>query len=668
MLGYCASVYEAKTILKRTIKMGLIKYCFFSLILVLLLSFCNATAWAVKGNDNARMVIHLLDYIGKDYVAAVVDGKIINDEEYGEMLEFSVTIHNMAQPVLAQYPQQRSVILSQIRQLGTLVRQKADQKKVAELARNIKSQVIDITSFEASPRQWPDVDRGNILYEQYCTTCHGITGNGKGKLAKALNPSPTDFLNDSLMKQVSPLQSFNTIGLGIEGTAMRGFKELSEEEAWDLAFYIHSLRFKTEADKSFKSKEIAPDIHDEVGLLEVSTMSDQELLNRLDADKEEAAKKLAAIRLHVAGKNSGSFLHLAKQNLGESLIAYRKGLTELARQKALAAYLDGVEPVEAHLKANDPAFTSDFEQQMMQLRAAIENNKPVNVVEEEVNALLAMVSKAASMLEDTKLTFWLSFLLSTSILLREGVEAFLIIAVMMTIIQSVKIKEALLWLHGGWIMAVLLGFAGWYAADLLLEFSGRDREIIEGVVAILAVGILTFVGFWLHSNSHAKKWKDFIENRVKKLLKTENMLGLGIFSFMAVFREALESVLFLHAIKLETSPENQSSIGLGALAAFIIMSVLIILFVRYSKKIPVRHLFRYSAWVVTLLAVILLGKGIHSIQESGLFSVTVSPIHFRVEWLGLYPTLETVLGQAILLGLIFSLWYISTRKAKQVDY
>ncbi|PTB91190.1 iron permease, partial [Marivirga lumbricoides] len=108
----------------------------------------------------------------------------------------------------------------------------------------------------------------------------------------------------------------------------------------------------------------------------------------------------------------------------------------------------------------------------------------------------------------------------------------------------------------------------------------------------------------------------------------------------------------------------QSSIGLGVLAAFALIALFAILFVRYSKKIPVRQLFRYSAWVITLLALILIGKGVHSIQEVGWLSITGFPVSVSVDWLGIYPTIETVAAQIILFVIMLLLYYGSNRKTR----
>lgn len=204
-----------------------------------------------------------------------------------------------------------------------------------------------------------------------------------------------------------------------------------------------------------------------------------------------------------------------------------------------------------------------------------------------------------------------------------------------------------------------MGVAGWFLSDWIIGISGENREIMEGMISLVAVIVLAFVGFWLHNHSHSKKWKKFIEKKVGAQLKGEKMIGLAFFSFMVVFREAFESILFLQAIGLETQSGDQSSIGFGVLAAFTLIGLLAFLFLKYSKKIPVRQLFRYSSWVITLLAVILMGKDIHAIQEAGWLSVTGFPIFLKIDWLGIYPTTETLVAQVILFSFLLLLYYLS---------
>lgn len=609
-----------------------------------------------------RTIIHLLDYIGKDYPGAVENGKIKSTIEYQEMVGFANAIKNLSES--DEILQKDEIIIGKIKELIQTINQKAPPVEISNLTKSISILVINRTNFKAFPKQWPNLNAGKSLFQNNCVACHGATGNGNGELAKDLNPKPTNFLNDSLAQNLTPFQAYNNIRLGVPGTGMLAFSDLSEEEVWDLAFYVKSLNTSDSLGLNANLKKEFKEASKNIDLKEVATLSDIRLKEKLGTNKN-SEHLLASLRLHSENKKvSENSLNIARKNVLEALNAYRKREYKLAREKALSAYLEGVEPVETRLRANDPKFTATIEKQMLILRLGIENREDLQVIQKTVERNIQLIDKAEKLLTENKLSFWLSLLLSASIVLREGLEAFLIIAVILAIIKNSGIKRALPWLHGGWIAAVFMGFLGWYLSGWILHISGKNREIMEGMVALLAVVVLTVVGFWLHNNSHAHKWKVFIEERINKLLNKESMLSLSVFSFMVVFREAFETVLFLQAISLETPQENKLAIGMGVLSAFVIIAFLMILFIRFSKKIPVRQLFRYSAWMITLLAVILIGQGVHAIQESGIFSISEFPFDFRIEWAGIYPTFETMLSQILLLAVILSLYYIQNKRIK----
>ncbi|MGV8946942.1 MAG: FTR1 family iron permease [Lutibacter sp.] len=362
--------------------------------------------------------------------------------------------------------------------------------------------------------------------------------------------------------------------------------------------------------------------------------------------------------------SSDNALKTANTYLMSALKNYKEGKNEIARKDALAAYLEGVEPVEAGLKTYAPDISTKLEQQMFQVRRAIEQNKSYLEVENEINSAFSLIVDAEQVMGNNSLSYWLTFVLSASILLREGLEAFLIIVLILALIRSSGAKKAKKWIHGGWITAVIMGFAGWFFSGWIINISGQNREIMEGLISLLAVIILAFVGFWLHNNSQVGKWKIFVEEKIGKQLQKEKMYGLAFFSFMVVFREAFESILFLQAINLETTALNKSAIGFGVLAAFGLIALFGVLFLKYSKKLPVRQLFRYSSWGILVLAIILMGKGVHSIQESGWISITNSPIFVHVDWLGIYPTIETTVSQLVLFSAVLTMYYISSYKYK----
>lgn len=634
--------------------------------LIALLSYSNIYATTIKDESNIQTIIHLLDYLSKDYPAAVKNGVIIDEGEYLEMKEFSETILSLSKK-LELTKKQANQIQRNLMDLRANVLNKVSHQKIKAVTSKVKWAIINFTEFEISPSNWPNIDNGQKLFLNNCIQCHGASGNGKGKLAMGLNPAPTNFLNDTVMRVVSPFQAYNTIKLGVEGTAMQSFGMLSDKEVWDLSFYIKSLRFNAPFVDSLELKEIFDKVSNEVSLKDVATLSDKELIQKLGYEDSVTYKKLKAIRVFSLHETSTeNSLVVARNYLNAVLLDYKEGNKKSARQNALNAYLEGIEPVEVRLKANDPEFTSHLEQQMMAVRQAIESSKSISTVQAEIADALSMIDRADQLMRDTKLNYWLSFFLAASIMLREGLEAFLIIALILALIKTSGTKKALPYVHGGWIMAILIGIAGWFLSDWIIGISGKNREIMEGLISLVAVIVLAFVGFWLHNHSHSKKWKEFIEKKIGKQLRGEKMLGLAVFSFMVVFREAFESILFLQAISLETKTGDGSSIGLGVIAAFTLIALLAVIFVKYSKRIPVRQLFRYSSWVITLLAIILIGKGVHAVQEAGWVSVTSFPISLKIDWLGVYPTTETLIAQMALFTVLMVLYYLSNSRNRVI--
>lgn len=646
----------------------LLRYClrasllFSCLFIFFIGGSSQSTGYTKEGNQKIQTVIHLLGYVASDYQGAVSNKKVISTTEYAEMTEFTSTAQETAQQIF-KGKKEDSIILK-IQQLQNFIHEKKDHKEVAYLANGINQDIIKTTGFRAAPAIWPDLVNGERMYELNCSSCHGAKGDGNGVLAKTLKPSPADFMDDSFMNRISPFNAYNTIRLGVNGTSMPGFTALSDQQVWDVAFYIESLRYKNNHLDSSMLTRLFNEATQKVNLATVATSTDPELLARLKSGTQEDMNRLLSLRLHSTDESQINSLTIAKRDVNEVMAFYQAGNYIEARQMALAAYLNGIEPIEAQLRADNPDFTARLEQQMLGLRTIINGKKPAKIVEKEISTSLSMISKADKMLKNRKLTYWLAFLLSASILLREGLEAFLIIAVMLTLIRKTGKKKTLLWIHGGWALAIIAGFTGWFFSDWILRIGGKNREMMEGLVTLFAVCVLTFAGLWLHNNSNAKQWKKFVEEKINKLIQTENMIGLGAFSFMVVFREAFESILFLQAVSLETASKDQSSIGLGVLAAFAVIAVLVILFLKFSTRIPIRPLFRYSSWMITLLAVVLIGDGVHAIQEAGFFSVTPFIFNLRLGWLGIYPTVETILSQISLLVLIIGLWYINKWRLK----
>lgn len=622
-------------------------------IYIFLISLATFPSLSKAENADARMMVHLLDYIAVDYSMAVKGGQVISADEFGEMQEFAIAIEGLSDGSSEKLNQE-------ITDLKKLIGQKASVDQVAELARSIKQKIIKQYNLAIAPKKWPSLKNGKNLYLIQCQTCHGETGRGDGQLAKGLNPAPTNFHEADKANGLSPFQAYNTIKLGVANTGMRAFSELSEDQLWDLAFYIISLPHQGKGINS--PKEEAKALF-EFDLTHLSSKNNEELMASLQGDIEKS-RFVSASRLYPKESSSlisVDYISKAKSLIQQSEQAYFNGDFDEARSLALSAYLEGVEPIEMHLSANDASSVSELEGQLSKMRAAIESRAKQEIVKEEAKLSLELLDNAAEIIDNSTFSSLLTFTLSSTIILREGLEAFLVIITMLGIIRALKLPGAARWVHGGWVAALVSGFLMWLAADSLFSFSGAQREIMEGFIALFAVIILLYVGFWMHSKSEAGKWQAYVKNKIQRLASKENMIGLAFLSFIVVFREAFESVLFLSALSSEAgSTHNGAFIG-GIVVAFLALILISVLLLKFSKRVPITKLFRYSAIIIAALSFVLVGKGFHALQEAGFIGITNTPFNLRIDLLGIYPTWQTIVAQGLVLGLIIVLWKIGNR-------
>jgi high-affinity iron transporter len=298
------------------------------------------------------------------------------------------------------------------------------------------------------------------------------------------------------------------------------------------------------------------------------------------------------------------------------------------------------------------------------VRSAIEGKLSRTEVETAIQAASAQIDASAEIIQHKEMSPLVAFLAAFAILLREGFEAVLIILALLGVIRVAGSKQAARFVHAGWIAALGCGALAWIFSGWLMQMSGAGREMLEGTTSLFAVSVLLYVGFWLHRQSEIGRWKEFLDVKVKGFLQGKNLFGLAIISFMAVFREAFEVVLFLRAIWQEAGSDGQTSLLLGVATALGLVIGLSWIALNLSKKLPLRKLFTISSVLMLALSTILIGKGLHSIQETGLLRVTSAPLNLRWEILGVYPTYETLVGQIVVFILVLIIWSFGKRPSK----
>ncbi|RLA04119.1 MAG: hypothetical protein DRQ45_01490, partial [Gammaproteobacteria bacterium] len=212
------------------------------------------------------------------------------------------------------------------------------------------------------------------------------------------------------------------------------------------------------------------------------------------------------------------------------------------------------------------------------------------------------------------------------------------------------------YLHFGWIGALLAGVATWWVSMSIIEISGASREITEGVAALLAASILFYVGFWLHDKTTAAQWQAFIEKSMHRALSAGTLWGLAGLSFIAVYREVFETILFFQALWVQTDAPGRNMALAGVIVGAGVLAMLAWVVFRYSMRLPLRQFFRLSGLLMFVLALVFAGKGVAALQEAGY--IQISPINApRIDLLGIYPNLQGLLLQGALLLLGLYLWY-----------
>jgi high-affinity iron transporter len=444
---------------------------------------------------------------------------------------------------------------------------------------------------------------------------------------------------------------YNTIALGIKGTAMTGFTSLGEAQRWALAFYVSGLATPDatrERGATLWKRGVGKSELRDLRSLVMATP--QEVAARSGAD---AAAVLAFLRSEPGALASGreSPIDFSARLLGESLDAYRAGDAARAHQLAVTSYLEGFELVEAPLSAVDGGLKTRVEAEMLRYRTLIQSRAPREAVEAQARAIVTLLDSARERLDAARLSPVTTFTSALIILLREGLEAILVLAALVAMLIKSGRREALPYVHAGWIAALALGGLTWVTASYAVTVSGAGREVTEGVTALVAALMLLYVGFWMHRHSHAARWKTFLEDRVQAALSGRTLWTLASISFLAVYREAFETVLFYQALWVEAGPSGHLAVGAGCLAGFVGLILIAWLVLKLGLRLPVGWFFGIGSALMAVLAVVLAGKGIAALQQAG--RLPVEPVDLpTIPSLGVYPTWQGLLTQLALVVLI----------------
>ena len=628
-------------------------------------------ASTVSAQDQAKRLVSVLDYLGSDYKNAVNDGKVINPDEYGEMQEFSKRTQELLNQLKQADGADKAGVEPIIKSLTAQIENKAEPTVIAELARSAKQRVISAYNIVPYPKQLPSLASGHTLYVENCAQCHGATGKGDGPGASSMNPktpSPANFTDPERMGGLSPFKAFNTASFGVEGTAMASFAAFTEEQRWQVAFYVMSLRFSSEQARRgaalIDKKKLPSEL---MSVANLATHSDEQLSEEIKRyfDQEGSVHDvLAYLRRGLIDQKPADPLVLTRNLVRESASLFAGGEKDKAYQKAVDAYIDGYELAEPALFAKDASFGRALEALFTEYRNAIKQGAAPEEIDKRRAEIEARLDRADEILARTDEYSGIYFFLNSAlIIVREGLEATLVLAAILAMLKVMGATDAVRYIHLGWILALFAGGLTWLATQTVLTFSGQNRESMEGFISVFAAVALFYVGYWLHTKSEAKRWQAFIRGKVENVLSGKKLLGLIGISFFAVYREAFEVVLFYQALWLQNENGHHLILS-GFIAGLALLVVLTFGILKLGLNVPLKYFFGATGTLLYIVAFIFAGNGIKELQAAGWVSTTPLKFPPQAPLLGIYPTLETVAAQTLMLCAFIatSIWMAQERK------
>jgi high-affinity iron transporter len=553
-----------------------------------------------------QRVVSLAQYLESDYPKALAT------HDAAELTEQAGLAQELVEAVSALGPE-GAALLGDAKALEHQVDAQGDGRAVQEACRALAAAAVAKSGLEQSPHTTPDLAEGARVFEGHCASCHGATGHADTAAARALTPAPASFHDAERMGGLSPFRVFNTLAVGVSGTAMAAFPQLSEAERWAVSFYVFTLRQPP--------CEGPPPVATLQGL---STSSDLLLA------ATHGAGQVACLRRRLPKVDA---LSLAVSGVAEARALGAQGRFDEARQALVDAYLLGVEPVEPQLKARDAALVAELETGFTQARLEAQAHHALGP---SLDALSVTLRRA----EHPRAVggFWSVFFASLFILLREGFEATIVVGALLAVLKKLGATASARVVHLGWVSALVFGAGAFVFAQA--AFAGAQREWVEAVTGLVAVALLLYAALWLNRRATVSRQMGRLRGQMTDALGQGSAWGLFTISFTSVGRETVETALFLQGLALD----SREGVWWGAAGGLLALVGVVLLVRTVGFVLPMKTLFTASTWLLVGTAVMLAGSAAHGLQELGVLALRPVPF-IELGFLGIFPDATSLLAQ-----------------------
>ncbi len=611
-----------------------------------------------------RRIAATAQLAAQEYALGVVDGRVVAAPEVEEARLFLEEAKRSA----GQLPPEWSEAASrELDEMLVLVARHAAATEVASRVRRLTTTLSTGlgVSLDEVPGVNPSLARGAEVFQAQCAQCHGSLGRGDGPGAAGLEPVPANLADAAALYARSPLDFYRRITIGVVGTAMPSYEAtLSAEDRWAVASYASLLRLPA-------AQGDVPASLTAFGT--TARLSDSALGAALAASANGASPlaRVAAVRSYQPVRPdivaAATFTKVRTQ-VDEALRLASEGKPDEASARVFDAYMT-FEGVERGVRAKNPALATTLEGSFATLRTLAAGGSPAAELAPARAALLGQLENAERTLGDT-LSPTSLFLQSFFLLVREGLEAILIIGALLTFLAKMGAQERKRDIHVGVGAAVLASLFTAVLLETVFQVTPARRELLEGAVMLSASAVLFYVSYWLLSKIEVARWNQFVKSQVQDAVTSGSALALATAAFLAVYREGFETVLFYKALVLagpagSTFVPVLAGIALGSL----VLAAVYYAINRFGVRLPLKPFFALTGLFLYYMAFLFAGRGIAELQEGGVIATTVLPWAPRIPALGIYPTLESLLAQGVLLvlllgALVWSLVLAPTREGR----
>jgi high-affinity iron transporter len=564
---------------------------------------------ATAQENSAKRLSSIVSVAVEEYGKAVDNrGKLISQDEYSETTGFLDDAKVVAQRLRGYNAPQTQALLDT---LIEAVRRKVPPADLRLIAARFKGALGTAGALDL-PTAPLDTASGHALFTQNCSSCHGDKGLGDGPAASGLGMPVPGIGSAKLTPDLSPTLAYNVVSVGVRGTPMASFAtSLTPQDRWNVVNYMYALRGTKMA------------------------------LPAAAADATAAPGTPAA--------------HAVLALLDSALDFAKAGRIADAGDRAFDAYI-AFEPLETPARARQPGLVSSMERHFADFKGAL-RGKDLSVAQHARDAIALDLPRIVELTRPTG-SGWSAFFQSFLIILREGFEAILVIGAIVAFLIKTGNRDRL---HSIWMGII----AGLVASALMavimvtvLAHLPTSREVVEGVTMLIAVAVLFSVSYWLISKVEAAKWQKFIREKVSTALDHGGGKALVLVAFLAVFREGAETALFYLALFSEGG-NVAIPLTLGIVVGFGALAVIFTLFYRFGVRIPMRPFFTVTSVLLYYMAFVFIGKGIRELQEGNVIGITVLPGMPSVPSMGIFPSMETLVAQGVLL-LLFAFMVVRT--------